>query len=79
MPRKSKARSEAHKGPHKKTAAKKPTAPKARDAMHRFKVEAASELGVDLKNGYNGNMSAKTAGSIGGRMIKKMVESYKKK
>ena len=77
MPRKSKARSDAHKGPHKKTAQK--SAPASRDALNQFKVEAASEVGVNLKSGYNGDMSAKDAGKIGGHMVKKMVESYKNK
>ena len=76
MPSKSKARSDAHKGPHKKSSK---SAPHSRDALNQFKVEAASEVGVNLKSGYNGDMSAKQAGSIGGQMIKKMVESYKNK
>ena len=79
MPRKSKAskaRSEAHKGPHKKTG--RSATPASRDALNQFKVEAASEVGVSLKSGYNGDMSAKDAGKIGGHMVKKMVESYKK-
>ena len=50
--------------------------PNAREAMDRFKMEAASEVGVDLKNGYNGELTSRQAGSIGGQMVKKMIESY---
>lgn len=50
--------------------------PAARDAMEKFKMEAASEVGVNLKNGYNGDLTSRQAGSIGGQMVKKMVESY---
>ena len=48
----------------------------AREAMDRFKMEAAGEVGVSLKQGYNGDISAKQAGSIGGQMVKKMIEAY---
>ena len=50
--------------------------PQAREALNRFKMESASEVGVTLKNGYNGDLTAKQAGSIGGQMVKKMIESY---
>ena len=50
--------------------------PSAREAMDRFKMEAASEVGVSLKQGYNGDLTSKQAGSIGGQMVKKMIESY---
>ena len=50
--------------------------PNAREAMDRFKMEAAGEVGVSLKQGYNGDISAKQAGSIGGQMVKKMIEAY---
>ena len=50
--------------------------PNARDAMDRFKMEAASQVGVNLKQGYNGDLTSKQAGSIGGQMVKKMIESY---
>ncbi len=50
--------------------------PEAKDALNRFKMEAASEVGVTLKQGYNGDLTAKQAGSIGGQMVKKMIESY---
>lgn len=46
----------------------------ARDAMDRFKMEVADELGVNLKQGYNGNITAKEAGSIGGEMVRKMIK-----
>lgn len=48
----------------------------ARDAMDRFKMEAAQEVGVQLKQGYNGDLTSKQAGSIGGQMVKKMIKSY---
>ena len=50
--------------------------PEAKEAMERFKMEAASEVGVNLKNGYNGDLTSKQAGSVGGQMVKKMIESY---
>ena len=50
--------------------------PEARDAMNKFKMEAASEVGVNLKQGYNGDLTSKQAGSIGGQMVKKMIEAY---
>ncbi len=46
----------------------------AKGAMDRFKMEVASELGVDLKEGYNGNLTSAQAGSVGGNMVKKMIE-----
>ena len=50
--------------------------PEAKAAMERFKMEAASEVGVNLKDGYNGDLTSRQAGSIGGQMVKKMVEAY---
>ncbi len=50
--------------------------PEARNAMDQFKMQAASEVGVNLKNGYNGDLTSREAGSIGGQMVKKMIESY---
>ena len=50
--------------------------PNARDAMDRFKMEAASQVGVTLKQGYNGDLTSKQAGSIGGQMVRKMIEAY---
>ena len=46
--------------------------PQAREAMDRFKMEAASQVGVNLTNGYNGELTSRQAGSIGGQMVKKM-------
>ena len=50
--------------------------PEAKAAMERFMMEAASEVGVNLKDGYNGDLTSRQAGSIGGQMVKKMVEAY---
>lgn len=55
---------------------KKSLVPEAREALNRFKMESATEVGVNLKNGYNGDLTAKQAGSIGGQMVKKMIQSY---
>ena len=52
--------------------------PEAKAAMDQFKMEAASEVGVNLKNGYNGHLTSREAGSVGGQMVKKMSESYEK-
>ena len=48
--------------------------PEAKDALNKFKYEVAAEVGVDLKNGYNGNLSSKDAGKIGGTMVRKLIE-----
>ena len=50
--------------------------PEAKDAMNRFKQEVASEIGVPLKEGYNGDLTSKEAGSVGGQMVKKMISAY---
>lgn len=50
--------------------------PEAREALDKFKMEAANEVGVDLKQGYNGHLTAKEAGSVGGQMVKKMIKQY---
>ena len=50
--------------------------PEARAAMDKFKMEAASEVGVDLKEGYTGDLTSREAGSVGGQMVKKMIEAY---
>ncbi len=50
--------------------------PQAREALNKFKMEAAGEVGVNLKQGYNGDLTAKQAGSVGGQMVKKMIQSY---
>ena len=47
--------------------------PNAREAMNKFKMEAANEVGVNLKQGYNGDLTSKQAGSVGGQMVKKMM------
>ena len=53
--------------------------PEAKDAMNKFKMEAANEVGVDLKQGYNGHLTSRESGSVGGQMVKKMIESYENK
>ena len=50
--------------------------PNAREAMDRFKMEAANEVGVNLTNSYNGDLTSRQAGSVGGQMVKKMIEAY---
>ena len=50
--------------------------PEAREALNKFKMEAASEVGVNLKQGYNGDLTSKQAGSVGGQMVKKMIQAY---
>ncbi len=50
--------------------------PEARAALDRFKMEAANEVGVNHKDGYNGDLTSKQAGSVGGQMVKKMIQSY---
>lgn len=58
-------------------ASNKITVPEAKAALDKFKMQAASEVGVTLnQSGYNGDLTARQAGSIGGQMVKKMVESY---
>ena len=52
--------------------------PEAREGLNRFKMEAANEVGVNLKEGYNGHLTSREAGSVGGQMVKKMIESYEK-
>jgi small acid-soluble spore protein D (minor alpha/beta-type SASP) len=50
--------------------------PEAREALDKFKMEAASEVGVNLKQGYNGDLTSKEAGSVGGQMVKNMIKKY---
>ena len=50
--------------------------PEAQEAMNKFKMEAANEVGVNLKEGYNGHLPSREAGSVGGQMVKKMIEAY---
>ena len=59
-------------------ASNKTLVPEAKAALDKFKMEAASEVGVNLTQGYNGDLTSRQAGSIGGQMVKKMVESYEK-
>lgn len=61
-----------------KSSSSKSMVPEAREALDKFKMEAASEVGVNLKQGYNGDLTSRQAGSIGGQMVKKMIESYEK-
>ena len=56
--------------------ASKHVVPEAKAALDKFKMEAASEVGVNLTNGYNGNLTSKEAGSVGGQMVKKMIKAY---
>lgn len=49
---------------------------KTKEALNRFKMESASEVGVSLKQGYNGDLTSRQAGSIGGQMVKKMIQRY---
>ena len=50
--------------------------PEAKAAMEKFKMEAANEVGVNLKQGYNGDLTSREAGSVGGQMVKKMIQAY---
>ena len=58
--------------------ANKNLVPQAKAGLEKFKMEAAAEVGVNLSNGYNGDLTARQAGSIGGQMVKKMIESYER-
>ena len=58
------------------TSGKKNVVPEAKAALDKFKMEVAQEVGVNLKQGYNGDLTSKEAGSVGGMMVKKMIESY---
>lgn len=53
--------------------ANKSLIPQAREALNKFKMETANEVGVTLKQGYNGDLTSKQAGSIGGQMVKKLI------
>ena len=57
-------------------ASNKALVPEAKKALEQFKMEAANEVGVNLSQGYNGDLTSRQAGSIGGQMVKKMVEKY---
>jgi hypothetical protein len=50
--------------------------PQAKAGLDRFKMEAAREVGVNLKEGYNGDLTSRENGSVGGQMVKRMVEAY---
>lgn len=52
--------------------------PEAKAGLDKFKMEAASEVGVNLNQGYNGDLTSRENGSVGGQMVKKMVEAYEK-
>ena len=56
------------------TNSNKKLVPEAMDSLDKFKYEVASEVGVNLKNGYNGDISAKDAGKIGGNMVRKLIQ-----
>lgn len=56
----------------------KTSVPEAKEAMNRFKYEVANELGVPLKDGYNGDLTSRQNGSVGGYMVKKMIEAQEK-
>ena len=53
------------------------TSQQGRDTLDRLKMEAANEVGVSLKQGYNGDLTSREAGSVGGQMVKKMINSFK--
>ena len=55
--------------------ANKHIVPEAKEAMEKFKMEAANEVGVSLKKGYNGDLTSRQAGSVGGQMVKKMIQN----
>ena len=52
------------------------TTQEGRETLNKFKMEAANEVGVNLKQGYNGDLTSRQAGSVGGQMVKKMIKSY---
>ena len=60
------------------TSSNKAAVPEAKGALNRFKFEVANELGVPLTDGYNGNLTSKQNGSVGGYMVKKMIESQER-
>ena len=53
------------------------TTEQGRQTLEKFKIEAANEVGVNLKSGYNGDLTSREAGSVGGQMVKKMIDAYK--
>ena len=58
------------------TSSNNAVVPSAREALNKFKMEAAQEVGVNLKQGYNGDLTSREAGSVGGQMVTKMFEAY---
>lgn len=56
------------------TSSNRKVVPEAKESLEKFKYEVANEVGVNLKNGYNGNISARDAGKIGGNMVRKLIE-----
>ncbi|OBR90394.1 MULTISPECIES: alpha/beta-type small acid-soluble spore protein [Clostridium] len=58
------------------TNSNNPVVPQAKAALDQFKMESAKEVGVNLKNGYNGDLTSREAGSVGGNMVKKMIQAY---
>ena len=60
------------------TSSNKAAVPEAKGALNRFKLEVANELGVPLTDGYNGNLTSKQNGSVGGSMVKKMIEAQER-
>ena len=60
------------------TSSNRTMVPEAKQALNNMKFEIANELGINLKQGYNGDLTSREAGSVGGQMVKKMIESYEK-
>ena len=60
------------------TSSNRTAVPEAKSALNRFKYEVASELGVPLSNGYNGDLTSRQNGSVGGYMVKKMIEAQER-
>ena len=60
------------------TSSNKTSVPEAKSAMNKFKMEVANEIGVPLSDGYNGNLTSAQNGSVGGYMVKKMIEAQER-
>ena len=58
------------------SSSKTPKSAAQRQALEQMKMEVAGEVGVNLKQGYNGDLTSREAGSVGGQMVKKMIEAY---
>ena len=76
MKKKKKLRSVFSNGKLQQNSSNRLVVPEAQEAMNKFKMEAANEVGVNLKEGYNGHLTSREAGSVGGQMVKKMIEAY---